>query len=412
MKKETIWTRGFSCVLIANTLTGLAQFSVNTYITSYMKYLGMGEVLIGFIAGVYYFVALALRPVSGPAITVLNKRKLMIAVYSLGAAVNLGYALFPSTAIFVCVRLIHGIQLAFYGSLAMTIAAMSLPESKMASGIGIYGLSGIVSQALGPSMAIFVRNLGEARTGEGGGFQALFLTSAIIAAASVVPCVLLEKDAGGRAGQASHGPWYKNIVAFETVLPSLVVMLMSMCGILFSTYLIRYGEYKGINGIGLFFTANAVAMVCSRPFLGKLTDRYGVAKVFYPGMAVYIAAFLLIASARSLPQAVAAAVCASVGGGAVTPSVQAMIMQSVEPERRAVASNTNFIGMDLGNFLGPTLAGIVLSVFGFGYLYYFALIPLAVAVVVFTLSYKPYLAYRAALAGKETGAGAEEGQEA
>ena len=95
-KKLTIWTRGFTCVLIANVCTSLAQFGVNTYVSTYMDFLGTGAVLTGLIAGLYYGVAFAMRPISGPAITILNKKKLMVIVYSSGVFIYLGYALFPS----------------------------------------------------------------------------------------------------------------------------------------------------------------------------------------------------------------------------------------------------------------------------------------------------------------------------
>ena len=145
-EKDTIWTRGFICVLTANTCMSLAQFSVNTYVSTYMKFLGTTAIITGLIAGLFYGVAFMLRPFSGPAITLFNKKRLMILVYAFAALINLGYAFFPSVGMFVIMRTLHGVQLAFYGSLALTVASDSLPNKKMASGLGIYGLSGIFSQ--------------------------------------------------------------------------------------------------------------------------------------------------------------------------------------------------------------------------------------------------------------------------
>ena len=71
-------------VLIANIFTSLAQFGVNTYVSTYMGFLGTGAVLTGIIAGLYFGVAFLMRPISGPAITVLNKKTLMIIVYAGG----------------------------------------------------------------------------------------------------------------------------------------------------------------------------------------------------------------------------------------------------------------------------------------------------------------------------------------
>ena len=74
--------------------------------------------------------------------TKIDKRKLLIMIYALGSFVNLGYALFHSLQVFVVFRVLHGIQYGFAGSLVMTLAAESLPDEKMAAGMGVFGISG------------------------------------------------------------------------------------------------------------------------------------------------------------------------------------------------------------------------------------------------------------------------------
>ena len=394
-KKLTIWTRGFICIMISNVFANMAMFSVNTYLTTYMTYLGVGASLAGLIAGLYYATGLLMRPVAGPMQATLNKKKLMTATYALGFIVNLCYALFPSVGLFVAFRLLHGIQLAFYGSMSMTIASSSLPEEKMSSGLGVFGLSGIVSQALGPSAGVAAMNLGTRLWGEGGGFRAIFLMSAMFSLMSVLPCFLLpEMDAPGTV-TVKKEVWYKNIIALEAVLPSLVIGLFMMGGMVLTTYMIPYGAYRGIGNIGLYFTVNAVVMVITRPLAGRLTDKYGPNRTFYPGMALYILAFLLISGARSLPVVLMGAVCASMGMGVVSPGVQSMTMQSVAPRRRPVASNTLYTFMDIGNFLGPTLAGTILGLTNYETMLRAVLVPLGLAVVIFIIGWKPYTRNRA-----------------
>ncbi len=395
-KKVTIWTRGFICIMISNVFANLAMFSVNTYLTTYMTYLGVGASLAGLIAGLYYATGLLMRPVAGPMQATLNKKKLMTATYALGFFVNLCYAMFPKVGMFVAFRLLHGVQLAFYGSMSMTIASASLPEEKMSSGLGVFGLSGIVSQALGPSAGVAAMNLGNSLWGEGGGFRAIFLMSALFSLMSVLPCFLLpEMDAPGKVNVRREA-WYKNIIAREAVLPSMVIGLFMMGGMVITTYMIPYGNYRGISGVGLYFTINAVFMVATRPIAGRLTDKYGPNRTFYPGMALYLLAIIFISSAKSLPMIIAGAACASMGAGVVSPGVQSMTMQSVAPRRRPVASNTLYTVMDIGNFLGPTLAGFILARSNYETMFRAILVPLGVAIVIFTLGWKPYLRNRAA----------------
>lgn len=389
-KKVTIWTRGFTLVLIANICTSMAQFGVNTYVSTYMGFLGTGAVLTGVIAGLFYAVAFLLRPVSGPAITILNKKMLMILVYGLGVIVNLGYAFFPSVEIFVIMRVLNGVQLAFYGSLALTVAADSLPESKMASGLGVYGLSYIAAQAFGPTLAVFSRNLGESFMGERGGFMGIFLMASLFAILSVIPCFFLPNKEVSAEDKASLGVWYKNIIAKEAILPSTVQMLMAVGMMLFNTYMIPYGEWRGINNISIYFTVSAVITLLARPLAGKLTDKYGPAKVFYPSISLFAVAFIMLSFATDLKLVIAAAICSAIGMSSAMPAVQVIVIQSVPPIRRGVASNTNFLGMDLGNFLGPTIAGVILANFDYSIMFRFATVPIGLAMIVFALGWNGY----------------------
>lgn len=396
-KKATIWTRGFILITLCNVFANMAMFSVNTYLTTYMTYLGVGASLAGLIAGLYYAVGLAMRPIAGPMQATLNKKKLMTATYALGLIVNVCYGMFPTVALFVVFRLVHGIQLAFYGSLSFTIASASLPNEKMSSGIGIFGLSGIVSQALGPSAGVWAMNFGNSLWGEGGGFRAIFLMSAFFSLLSVLPCLFLpELDRGGEVRKKDTGVWYKNIIAPQALMPSFIVGMFMLSGMLLTTYIIPYGAYKGIDNIGLYFTANAFLMVITRPLAGRLTDKYGPSVTIYPGMALYMTAFLLMSFATDIKLVIAAAFCASIGGGIVSPAAQSMTMQAVPTARRAVASNTLYTVMDIGNFLGPTLGGIILSRSNYETMFRSALIPQALALVVFALGWKAYQRNRAA----------------
>ncbi len=402
-KKATIWTRGFVLITLCNVFANMAMFSVNTYLTSYMSHLGVGASLAGLIAGLYYAIGLLMRPVAGPMQATLNKKKLMTATYALGFLVNTCYALFPSVGLFVLFRLIHGIQLACYGSLSLTIASSSLPNEKMSSGIGVFGLSGIVSRALGPSAGVAAMNLGNSLWGEGGGFRAIFFMSAFFSLMSVIPCLFLPEIDQKAEVKKTAGAWYKNIIAPEALMPSCVVGLFMLSGMLFTTYIIPYGAYKGIRNIGLYFTVNAVLMVITRPLAGRLTDRYGPGVTIYPGMALYMCAFLLMSFATDIRLVVAAAACASIGGGIVSPAAQSMTMQSVPSGRRAVASNTLYTVNDIGNFLGPTLGGLVLAHSSYEWMFRCALVPISLAMLVFALGWKRYLRDRdAALAADRT----------
>jgi MFS family permease len=82
-KKTSIWTKGYLCSFIANVMLCFSQNSVSPLISTYAAYLGAGSVVVGMVSGLYFGVAFAARPFSGPAITKLNKKYIMIGTYTL-----------------------------------------------------------------------------------------------------------------------------------------------------------------------------------------------------------------------------------------------------------------------------------------------------------------------------------------
>jgi len=155
-----IWSRNFTCAMLANFFLSVSHFSVNTLVATYTKHLGADPVLMGFLTGMFFGVALAIRPISGPLMTKVDKRKLMIFISVLGAVVNIGYAMFRNIPAFVFFRFLHGVQYSFVGALIMTVASDALPPDRMATGIGIFGIGSAIGQAVGPTIGDSLERLG------------------------------------------------------------------------------------------------------------------------------------------------------------------------------------------------------------------------------------------------------------
>ena len=387
-KKRTIWNRGYTCAFFANLLLCFSQNTVNPLISTYATWLGAGAVLVGTISGLYFGVAFAARPISGPAITILDKKKLMIATYTLGFLTNILYAMAGSVPVFITARVIHGLQFAFVGSLNLVIASDSLPREKLGSGIGIFGIGGALATAIGPSIGIAVRDWGEALWGERAGFTAVFLVGALFMLLGVLPCAMLPLKKQTKEERASLGKWYQNILAVETIPPSILLGLISVSNILYSTYMVPYAEELGIENIGLFFTVYAIFLLGARPFFGKLSDKVGMDKVMYPSLAVFALSFVAVGFGRSMPWMLAGAVLEALGYGALNPAIQTLCIRTVEAERRGVASNTQYFGMDLGYFLGPMLGGVLYRSGSYSNMYLIGgIAPLVLAFLIFALSW-------------------------
>ena len=387
-EKLTIWTRNYMCIFIAQAFMSLSNSSVNTLVVRYARdALGVGDVLIGMLAGLFYAVAIACRPVAGPMQTKLDKRKLLLFVYATGGIVNLGYALFNTTAAFVTFRILQGVQYSFMGSLSLTIAADSVPKEKMASAIAIYGVGGAVSQALGPNIGMWLRNLGPTlRDGAEGialGYQLAFFFAAAILVIAAIPVFMLSFPKQAKEKMATTGAWYKNIISIHAAPMTIVMFFAMMAYSVYNNYLDAFAEERGILGINMFFTVSAVVMIVTRPVSGTLVEKLGMKRVLPTGMVLIGISLLLVGNSTGLPLILVGAFFAALGFGTMQPGLQAVCLQSETKLKRAVASNTLFTGIDLGSFVGPLVSGIVVARSNYATVMLAALVPLALALILF-----------------------------
>jgi MFS family permease len=359
---KNFWNRNYTCVFTANVAMVLSQFLVNPLVTTYARWLGAGTTLIGALTGLYFAVAFLIRPVSGPTITIVNHRLLLIATYVMGVIVNLMYAVFPSIPMFITARVLHGVEFAFLGSLLMVMASDSLTPEQLGPGLGMFSLGTAFGMAFGPSLGVAIRAWGVAVFGgEGGGYRMAFLAAMLTMLLALIPCFLVKSTPRDPEADRNRGKWYSNIIAVPAILPSLMQALIMMCNNLYTSYLIPYGEENGFARISLFFTFYAAGMLLSRPLVNRSMIRFGVRNVILPGLFFYAASFVIVSLAESVIAVYAAGFLAAIGFGTACPAMQTLCIQLSPPEKRAAASNTAYTGQDLGLFLGPLAGSLVLK---------------------------------------------------
>lgn len=179
----------------------------------------------------------------------------------------------------------------------------------------------------------------------------------------------------------------QNIVAKEALIPAVLAFFCAMANYNINSFLAIFGEERGCGStIGYFFTVYALTMLISRPLVGKLSDKYGFVRVLLPSMGCFALAFVLISFSTNIWMFLAAAVVFAFGFGACHPTIQALCMKCVPKEKRGAGSTTNYIGQDLGNLVGPTVAGFVVQSYGYASMWRLMTIPVFAAMLVVLLN--------------------------
>ena len=395
----TIWNKNFICVMVLTTLMSFGHFTGNPFVASYTKYMGASDQMTGFLAGMFFGVAFAIRPISGPMITKLDKRMLLIFTFICGCVANLGYALVDNIAAFAVFRFINGLEYSFLGTLVMTLASDNLPPEKMASGMGLYSVGSAIGMAIAPMIGSALLELGKNIRDEGFGFTLIFLFGAANLALAVIPAAILSHDKKTKEETAGAGVWYKNILTVHALPITAVILLIQTSFSLYNTYMVEFGKEQGIAGVSLFFLVYALMLAVSRPISGVLTDKVGPPKVIFPGMVVLALSFLVIGSSTALWMILAGAVMAAIGFGSSQAPLTAMSMLTVEPIKRGVVSNTLYLGIDFGLFIGPSLGAFVYGKMNYAAMYKTAVAPIGLSIIAFIAALSIYNRRRAELDG-------------
>lgn len=126
-------------------------------------------------------------------------------------------------------------------------------------------------------------------------------------------------------------------------------------------------------------------MLFAPRMVGKLADRWGTTRAVIPAMLCFALSFWVISYSDSLPLFLLAAVISAFGYGAAQPAVQALGMKSVLESRRGSASSTSYIGQDLGNLVGPIVAGWLVERLGYRLMWRMMILPVLAAILLVIL---------------------------
>ena len=350
-----IWNRQFILLFIANALMYLGQWTVQTLVTNYAKTLGATSTVLGIVASAFAVTAILFKIISGPALDQFRRKNILLAALSVVAVAYFGYSISRNVPMLILFRLLQGAGQAFTATCCLTLAADALPVDKLGEGIGMFSLAQAISQAVAPSLGLVIA--------EHFGFHMTFAFACLMIILSAAMVTQIPAGPSRRKGKLKIS--LDSIVAKEALIPMMILLLLASAFCLINSFLVIYASDMGVENIGIYFTVYALTLLITRPMIGKLADRFSFVKVAVPAMLCFALSFWVISISRSLWMFLAAAVISAFGYGACQPLVNSLCMKSVPPQRRGAASSTSYVGTDLGNLIGPTLAGVVLGHLGY-----------------------------------------------
>ena len=374
MKKDNYFlNKNYISLCIINFVMCMGQFIGFTLVPKYADALGGTAVIVGVVSSVFAASALIIKPFSGPAIDSFSKKKILLIGNIILLASFLGYSIVKSITMLIAFRLLHGFAMGVNVITCLTMVSDILPEKKLTSGVAYYSMIQALSTAIGPSLGLFLV--------DEYGYSKAFLVGAGFVSLAII--ILLFWNVPEKTEKKPYKISLSSSVAKEA-LPSAVTMLfLAAAYVSISSFLVLYAESIGVYNIGIYFTVYAIALLVSRPLIGRISERFGISRVLPVSIVIFAIGMLLISYSKNINMFLVSAVLVAFGYGACQPLVQALCMKSVPSDRRGSASATGYYGTDIGYLMAPALSGYIVDHYSYSFMFRCMDIYLVFALIIF-----------------------------
>lgn len=358
---ERIFTLPFIMILFMSVISGAASYMVNPVLPAFLISRGAPMEITGIISSLMSLVALFGRPFSGAASDRFNKKHLMILSYCLSIICLFLYSKADTVPMIIFVRILNGIAFSLSGTVSMAFGADFLPLSRLGEGLSYVGIGTVVSTMIGPQLGDFVDSHF--------GMERIFIRASILNRICAIGTYLIPYHPSYEIKKDKFQFKFENFFAPELFIYVFLIGMLSVGNGILLYYLKDFGTNRNIANISLYYTVSSIATILTKPFTGKWLDMKGIAYTLYPAFVISAIFAFCFARAYSLPLVLIAAVLKAIGQGSGSSAIQAETVRQLGLKRSGVASSTCYIGMDLGNVLGPAIGAFVISSSGYGTLF-------------------------------------------
>ncbi len=389
-KPEKLLNKKFILLIFISLITSFGYSMISTLVSSYAVELGSKLTMAGTVAGVFSISALFSRPLSGYAADIFNKKTLCVLSTVLIGVSMLGYLLAPSLSMFFVVRILHGLAFGISGTANLALASEYIPDKNMGQGLGYFGLGQIMSQVVGPSIGISIKDMF--------GYQTLFLIIALLTFAAVIILIYFFKYNSVKKydviqtvqempepGRKRKRITFDNLIAKECILYALVAGLFSLGNGIVNSFLVLVGAERSIPNIALFFSVNAIVLFFMRLTIGRIADKARLLIIVDISLLLTAISMLIAGKTSGFFIMMIAAVLKAIGQGGGQISLQSACIKKVSPAKVGIATSTFYIGADIGQGLGPIIGGKISDMFGYATMFYCIAVLLVSVMVIFSV---------------------------
>jgi MFS family permease len=313
--------------------------------------------------------ALLARPIVGWASDRFGRRPLLV----IGSALTIGALLLhlvaTNLAIFTLARAGLGIGEGFFFVAALAAGSDLAPPSRRGEALSFLSLSLYMGVVVGP----FVGEVALAQ----GGYDAVWIVSAIIAGVALLLTLLVPETAPGRLGARfedlpgpAGGPVGDGATTKRSgarlfhprgLLPGLFILAgaWGMSG--FFTFLPFYADEVGLDGAGIPLALYGLVVISLRVMGARLPDRIGAPRLSGAAMVVASIGLVIIGLLPTSTGLLLGTIVYAAGIAFLFPAVMSCAVGLVPAAERGSVLGTTSAFLDLGFGIGPVVLSLLVA---------------------------------------------------
>jgi MFS family permease len=344
-----------------------STMSKNPVLKPFATNLGTPVSVLGFVAAASTIPGMLISLPAASLSDVVGRKKVLLFSAFVFASAPFLYLLITEWWQIILVRFYHGFSTAIFVPITETMIAENFPTKR---GERISLLSS--ATAIGRGIAPFLGGYILFATNES--YPTLYLAVGVAGATALAVTFLLfterkravAQPLSGKKTSAKMAQGWLEIIRNRSVLAVSVIQASQYY--VFGTvefFLVGYlGEVVmlGPFSVGVIMGCQIVALIISRPIMGRISDKIGRRILIISGSVISCLLLLIVPFVNYFPILLLLSIGYGLGFAMVISSTSALIFELVPSDLAGTSMGFLSTMMDVGQTLGPIISGLILSI--------------------------------------------------
>lgn len=355
-KIRSILTRDFVLGFVAFFAFLMATFAIIPTLPVFLARLGMNEMEIGVIVGIYGAASLISRLLVGGALLKVSERSVMMAGGLLFGLTFLALILFRPFWPIAVIRVLQGISFAAVDTAALAFAIGITPIHLRGRAIGYFVLAPPFAQAMAPALGMFLANRYD--------FTVLFLACAAACLCAFLFSCKVAVRRGDSPPDGAEAARRARFLDLRIIAPGIPTFLHGVAWGSVMAFLPLYAIQNRIANPGLYFSAVGAMLIAGRAFGGKILDTYPKKRILLGCVATLMVAMVVLSFSKSLFMFVIVGLIWGSGSAFFFPTAMAYVLEYAGSSDGTAVGTFRALA-DFGVAIGPAAMGLIIPLSGY-----------------------------------------------